>query len=111
MSRHVVSYALIKWDLLWATFVSYMSSLPMNNEHYEIQFPNEHIECDLKNVTHSFDGKETLIEIMRVNDSLKRRSRSEKVHESAATTLNFSTHMVLSFEHARAVGARASGFF
>ena len=49
-----------------------------------------------------------LIETTRVNNSLKRRIRSEKVHESAARTLNFSTHMGLAFEHARAVRARAS---
>ena len=48
------------------------------------------------------------IETKRTNDSLRRRARSEKVHESAARTLNWSTPMGLSFEHTRAVGARTS---
>ena len=39
---------------------------------------------------------------------MRRRTRSEKVSESAARTINFSTPMGLSFEHTRAVGARAS---
>ena len=80
----------------------------MNHEHYEKEFPNECIECDLKNITHLVYGKDTLIETTRVNDSLKWRIRSEKVHESAARTLNFSTHMGPAFEHTRVVGARAS---
>ena len=105
MSRHLVSYALIKWAPLWATFGSCMSALPMSHGFYKKEFSNEHIEYDLKNGSHLVDGKEMLIEKIRVNDSLKRRSRSEKVHEYAARTLNFSTPMGLSFEYARALGA------
>ena len=55
-----------------------------------------------------FDGKDIITETPRNDDSIKRRLRSKKVHESAARTINFSTPMCLSFEYARAVGARAS---
>ena len=62
----------------------------------------------MTNATHLVDSKDMLIETMRSNDSLRRRIRSKKLCESAARTLNFSTPMGLSFEHTRAVGARAS---
>ena len=108
VSRKAMSKALKKLVPMWGTFGSYLSMLPMNHGYYEKELPEEHKENNLMNIAHLVDGKDIIIETMRNNDSLKRRIRSEKVHESAARTLNFSTPMGLSFEHARAVGARAS---
>lgn len=106
--RKAISKALKKWAPMWGTFGSCLSMLPMDHGYYEKELPDEHKENNLMNVAHLEDGKDILIETMRNNDSLKRRIWSEKVHESAARTLNFSTPMGLSFEHARAAGARAS---
>ena len=57
-------------------------------------------------VTHLVDGKDMIIETPINNDSLKRRARSEKGHEYGSRTLNFSTPMGLTFEHARSKGER-----
>ena len=46
--------------------------------------------------------------ILKKNDNLRRRIRSEKVSDYSFLTLNFGTPMGLSFEHSRAVGARKS---
>ena len=82
--------------------------LPMCHDYYEKELPADYVENNLNKVTHLVDGKDIIIETPRNNDSLRRRARSEKVHESAARTLKFSTPMGLSFEHTRAVGTRAS---
>ena len=67
-----------KWAPFWGAFGMYLSVLPMNYEYYEKELLNDYIECDLKNVTHVVDGKDILIKTARVNNSLKRRTRSEK---------------------------------
>ena len=77
----------------------------MNHKYYEKELLNDYIECDLKNVTHLVERKDILIETTQVNDSLKRRTRSEKVRKLAAHTLNFSAPIGLSFEHTRAAGS------
>ena len=80
----------------------------MPHDHCAKELPREHIETSLNEVTHLFDGKDTITETPRSNDDLRHRMRSEKVHESESKTINFSTPMGLSFEHTRAIGARAS---
>ena len=108
VSMQCVSHALEKGSSLWGTFGLYLCVLPAHYGHCENKFPDELMECDLTKVTHLVDGKDMKIETPRNNDSLKRRVRSEKFHESAARVLNFSTPIGLAFEHARMEGARAS---
>ena len=43
VSRQCVSYALEKWALLWGTFGSCLSVLPMHHGNYEKELPDEHI--------------------------------------------------------------------
>ena len=59
-------------------------------------------------MTHLFDEKNITIETVRKDRNLRRRTRSEKVSDSARRTINFITHMGLSFEHTKDVGARDS---
>lgn len=108
ISRQCVSYAAKKWSPMWAAYGAYLSILPMPHDYYKKESPEECKTENLNNVTHLFDEKDIIIEIIRNNDNLRRRVRSEKVSDSACKTINFSTPMGLSFEHARAVGARAS---
>ena len=58
-----------------------------------------------QNIT-SFYGKYIEIETIRNNDSLKRSTRSKKMHASACRTINLTTPMGLSFEDTREIGAR-----
>ena len=93
---------------MWATYESYLSILVMPHDYYSKELPDEYRTKNLNKITHLFDGKDIITETPRKNDSLKRRIRSEKVHDSGCRTINFTTPMGLSFEHTRAVSARAS---
>ena len=80
----------------------------MPHDYHSKELPDEYRNKNLNKITHLFDGKDITTETPSKNDSLKRRIRSEKVHDSGCGTINFNTPMGLSFEHARAVGARSS---
>ena len=108
VSRQTITYALDKWAPMWAAHGSYLSTLPMHHKCCEKELPEEQRENKLNKISHLFDGNDAIIETPRKNDNFKRRVRSEKVHKSAARTINFSTPMGLSFEHTRAEGAQAS---
>ena len=92
----------------WSTYGSCLSTLPIPHDYFKKELADFYIENNLRNITHSFDGKDIIIETLRKNDNLRRRTRSEKVHDSACRTLNVTSPMGLSFEHTRAVGAGAS---
>ena len=80
----------------------------MGYDYFRKELSHFYVENDLSNVTHLFDSKDIIIETIRGNDNLRRRTRSEKFSNLAYQTLNFSTPTSLTFEHTRAVGARAS---
>ena len=92
----------------WATYGAYLSILPMPHDYFNKELPNYYIENNLNNVTHLFYGNDVIIETIRKNDNMRRRTRSDKVYDSACRTLNFGTPMGLSFEYTCAVGGRAS---
>ena len=106
LHRHTISNAIEKWLPLWGTFGSYISMLPMPRDYFAKELPNDCVLHNLPNVTHLFDGKDTIIECIRNNNDLKRRIWSDKVHDSACRTINFTTLMGFSFEHTREVGSR-----
>ena len=108
VSRQCISDQTQKWMPMWATYGSYLSILVMPHDYHSKELPDEHRNKNLNKITHLFDGKDVIAETPRKNDSLKRRIRSEKVHDSGCRTINFTTPMGLSFKHTRAVGARAS---
>ena len=108
VSRQCVTCAMKKWTPTRATFGSRLSLLPMPHEHCKKELPDERVSNDMSGMTHLFDSKDIIIETTRTNDSSRRRTRSSKVEESACRTINFTTPMGLSFEHARAVGGRGS---
>ena len=89
VSRQCIAYSLDNWAPVWATFVSHVSMLSMDHQHYSKETLRQHIEKGLNKVTHLFDGKDIITETTGNDDSIKRRLRSEKWHESAARTINF----------------------
>ena len=106
ISRQVVTKCINRWMPKWATFGTYLSMLPIPHDYFRKELPDFYIDNNLSNVTHVFDGKDIIIDTIRKDNNLRRRNRSEKVHDSACRTLHFTSPMGLSFEHTRLVGAR-----
>ena len=108
MSRHCVAYHAHECLSIRETFGEHLSALSMPHDYYAKEFPNLCIENNLSNITHLCDGKDTVIETVRKDDSLKRRIRLSKTNDSSCRCINFSNPIYLSFEHTRTVGSRAS---
>ena len=91
LSRYTISRAINKWLPLWATSGLYLSLLPVPHDYYKKESPNDDMRENLSNITRLFDGKDTITETFRKDDSLRRRTRSSKVHESVCRTITFAT--------------------
>jgi hypothetical protein len=70
--------------------------------------PEEMVLLGLNKNAFLFDGKDTLSEMIRKVDPQRHRQNSSKMKASAYRWINFTSNMVLSFEHSRAYFARAT---
>ena len=78
------------------------------HDHCGKKIPNDYLIQNRLKVTHLFDRKGMIVETVRKHNNGKRRMISEKFHDSACRTMNFTTGMGLSFECTKSVGARFS---
>ena len=108
MSRHSIAHHVHEWLHMCAKFGEHLHMTQMPYGYYEKELPTFYIENNLSNITHLCDGKDTIIETVRKDDSLKRRILSYKTNYSSCRCINFTTPMGLSFEHTRPSGARVS---
>ena len=89
--RSGISRRILKWVPMRGSFGSYIYLLLMPNYYYEKELPEKHSNLKLSNVTHLFDGKDIVIEILQKDNNLRNRCRLEKVSDSACRFLIFST--------------------
>ena len=78
VSRQSITHQLGKWLPMWAKSGEHLSMLPMPHDCYAKELPPFYSDNNLNKVTHFYDGKDTAIETVRGDDSMRRRIRSEK---------------------------------
>ena len=78
--------------------------MPCN--HYKKELLDEHSRSKMDEITHLFDRKDNIIEVIRNYYILRRRVHYCEVYESAYNSAYFKVPMGLSFKHTRATGAR-----
>lgn len=100
-SRHVKT-----WMPKWARYGEFLSILPIPEDYFDKEVPDEYFEAGEEKSNSQTDGKDSHTDTIRKNDKMRRRQHSSKLHADAMRWLAWSSACGLSYEHTRPFGGR-----
>ena len=92
----------------WGRFGEFLSILPIPEDYFDKEVPDEYEDLNQGNCNTQTDGKDSLCDTKRQDDGKRRRFHSDKMKADAVRWINWSSGIGLSFEHTKAVGGRCS---